>query len=344
MKRVATGLALFCAAAIVFYQASFFLAERLVRGESVAPSSPVEISTTELERLVVETLVPAVLKDATLLEDSTEVRGDDMGEWNSVRMSWQLPEGEDPERTASRLMGLAQEMAPQATVYRSQQEALVESLRIYVGKRLTHHIQLTPTLSQELPPRRNVPTDLAVVVLGLGQNGQETRAVLERRFPLTVAIEPYSPFALRQARDAILKHKEVLGYFEEPLRSEEELVRGLAAVHNATGIALHAPPQALPAKKLVDDSLYVLDSQGDIESDALRRATNSGVSVLKLDHAFEAGDLLKIQHIARVSTGLIVTVSVDEKDELEELLTWVENDAGREIRPVFLSELLNHQP
>ena len=340
MKRIATGLGLFCLAAFLFYKASFVLSERMVRGQSEAPALAVESSTTELERLVVETLVPAVLKDATLLEDATEIREDDMGEWNSVRMSWQLPEGEDPDRSASRLMALAQEMAPQAKVYRSQQEALVESLRIYVGKRLTHHIQLTPTLSQQLPPRRNTPTDLAVVVLGLGQNGQETKIVLERRFPLTVAIEPYSPFALRQARDAILKHKEVLSYFEEPLRTEEDLIRGLAAVPNATGIALHAPPQALPLKKLVDDNLYVLDSRGDIESDALRRATNSGVSVLKLDHAFQAGDLLKIQHIARVSTGLIVTVSVDEKEELEELLSWVETDAGREIRPVFLSELL----
>ena len=77
MKRIATGLALFCAAAFLFYKASFVLSERMVRGNSAPPALAVESSTVELERLVVETLVPAVLKDATLLEDATEIRSDE---------------------------------------------------------------------------------------------------------------------------------------------------------------------------------------------------------------------------------------------------------------------------
>ena len=342
MKRFAIGTVVFCLIALVLYQASFFFSARMIRGESEAPSNAVESTASELERLVVETLVPAVLKDATLIEDESEIRTDDMGEWNSVRMSWQLPEGTDPERSANRLMALTQEMAPQAKVYRSNQEALVENLRIYVGKRLTHHIQLTETLSDRLPPRPNNPTVLAVVVLGLGQDGQQSRTILERRFPLTVAIAPYSPFALRQARDAVIKHKEVLCYFDEPLKSNDELLRGLAAVPNATGVALNASPQALPVKKLLEDDLYLLDAQGDIESDAIRQATNSGVNILRLDHAFAADDSLKLQHIARVSEGLIVTVSVDAPEALSELLDWVGQDAGRDIRPVFVSELIEN--
>ena len=342
MKRFAIAIAAFCLTAFLFYKASFFFATRMIQGESEAPTSTVESTASELERLVVETLVPAVLKDATLLEDSTEVREDDMGEWNSVRMSWQLPEDADPDRSASRLMALTQEMAPEAKVYRSNSQALVESLRIYVGKRLTHHIQLTPTLSENLPPRRNTPTNLAVVVLGLGQDGQESRTILERPFPLTVAIEPYSPFALRQARDAVIKHKEVLCFFEDQVTTSDAFLRGLAAVPNSTGVVLQASPQALPVQKLLEDDLYLLDAQGGLESDALRQASNSGVTILRLDHAFSSGDLLRIQHIARVSTGLIVTVTVDQPEALSELLSWVANDAGREIRPVFVSELIEN--
>jgi polysaccharide deacetylase 2 family uncharacterized protein YibQ len=342
MKRLAVGLALLAVSALVIYKLSFFLAERMIYGEAEAPPNAVESTASELERLVVETLVPAVLKDATLIEDSSEERSDDMGTWNSISMSWQLPEGTDSDRVATRLMSLTAEIAPQTRVYRSTQDALVEDLRIYVGKRLTHHLRLHPTFSDRLPPAPNRPTNLALVVLGLGHNGVETRKILQRKFPMTVGIIPYTPFALRQARDAVVHHKEVLVFFDGPLKDADTLLKALLAIPNATGVALNAAPSQLPVKKLLEANLYLLDVQGEIESSALRDAANAGVNILRLDHSFSQGDTLRIRHLARVSEGLIVTAHVQDEDSLQTLLDWLEKDPPREIRPVFLSELIDY--
>ncbi len=341
MKSIAIGVALFALAALGFYRLSFFLTDQIVNGESKAPTTAIESTASELERLVVETLVPAVLQEAELTETVKEARSDDMGEWNSVTMTWRLPEGADPSRAATRLLKLTAEMAPQAHVYRSTQEALGEDLRIYVGKRLTHHLRLIPTLSEELPPVKNQPTQIAVVVLGLGHDGSESRTILSQPFPLSIGIVPYSPFALRQARDAIHKHKEVLAYIEHSLKQPEDLLKALLAVPNTTGVALKAPPTKLPVQKLLEKNLYVVDVRGEIESAALRQASNAGVKTLRLDHHFSEGDGLRLRHLARVSEGLIVTVLVTEKEALSDLFEWIEQSDRKEIQTVFLSELLN---
>jgi polysaccharide deacetylase 2 family uncharacterized protein YibQ len=341
MKNIAIRLSLFVALGFGFYQLSFSLSDRFVHGESKAPATAVESTASELERLVVETLVPTVLQDAELVENITEIRTDDMGEWNSIAMTWQLRENEDPARIATRLLTLTGEMAPQARVYRSSQDALVEDLRIYVGKRLTHHLRLIPTLSEKLPPQKSKPTQLAIVVLGLGANGSESRTILSEDFPMSVGITPYSPFALRQSRDAIHKHKEVLTYIDGPLNRPEDLLKALLAVPNSTGVALNTPPSELPVQQLLEKNLYLLDVQGEIESDALRQASNAGVKTLHLDHEYSQGDTLRLRHLTRVSEGLIVTVQVEKKQALADLLSLVKNANPKEIQPVFLSELLN---
>jgi polysaccharide deacetylase 2 family uncharacterized protein YibQ len=341
MKNIAFRVALFVLAALGFYRLSFFLTDQMVHGESEAPTTAIESTASELERLVVEILVPAVLQEAELTETLKEPRSDDMGDWNSVTMTWRLPTGADPNRTATRLLKLTAEMAPQAHVYRSTQEALVEDLRIYVGKRLTHHLRLIPTLSEKLPPVRDQPTQLAVVVLGLGFEGSESKTILSQPFPISVGIVPYSPFALRQARDAIHKHKEVLAYIENSLKQPEDLLNALLAVPNATGVALKSPPSQLPVQKLLEKNLYVVDVRGEIESAALRQASNAGVKTLRLDHHFSTGDGLRLRHLARVTEGLIVTVLVTEKDAISDLFEWIEQSDSKEIQTVFLSELLN---
>jgi polysaccharide deacetylase 2 family uncharacterized protein YibQ len=341
MKGIAIRVLVFAGVAFAVYQSSFFLADKMVHGNSKAPTTAIESTASELERLVMETLVPAVLQNAELTESNTELRSDDMGDWNSVTMTWNLPKGADPDRVATRLSKLTGEMAPQATVYRSNQDALVEDLRIYVGKRLTHHLRLIPTLSEDLPPARREATKVAVVAIGLGHDGSESSTILSQPFPMSVGIVPYSPFALRQARDAIHKHKEVLTYIVAPLKQPEDLVKALVAVPNATGVALQAPPAQLPVQKLFEKNLYLLDVQGNIESEALRMATNAGVQTLRLDHAFAKGDGLRLQHLARVSNGLIVTVQVKEKEAMADLFSWIEESDPKEIQPVFLSELID---
>ena len=90
--------------------------------------------------------------------------------------------------------------------------------------------------------------------------------------------------------------------------------------------------------KLRDDSLYLLDVNGELESDALRAASNAGIPSLRLNHAFKAGDELRLGHMARVSEALIVTVNASVKSDMDALSSWVQT--AEAIRPVFLSELL----
>ena len=125
---------------------------------------------TALEELVMETLVPAALSEAVLQDETETNEQDDQGTWKSHYMSWKLPEGEDPGRMALRLQQLAQELAPDSHVYVTTEDELDVDLRIYVGKRLTHHLHLEPTLSADLPPQGEEPALVALVVTGFGSH------------------------------------------------------------------------------------------------------------------------------------------------------------------------------
>jgi hypothetical protein len=308
------------------------------RGQLDATASPVV--QTRFEQLVIETMVPAILGDSTLETEERTARTDDEGEWSSTEMTWRLPQSSATARAADEMERMTAELAPHATVYRSSPEDNVEVLRIYLGKRLTHHITLQPTLSTLLPPQGEAPALLAIVVTGLGYNGSTDRQIIETEFPLTVAIEPFAPFALRDARDSLQHFKEVIVTASDNGMSDEEITEALSAVPNSTGLLLAPAPSELPHEELSETDHYMVALQASTETPAIRRATNEGVRLITSDLAVRDDGLLRFQHKLRTHSSIVVTLPATSQ-HLTELLDFVETAPQSLLRPVFLTEILD---
>ena len=339
VKRLLLPAVLVAFIALAIYQLSFFVASEALHPQTDAKSSELESDLPELVRLIDETIIPSVLKESSRIDYGTRTESDDLGSWDVQSQTWQLPVGVSNKALSTRLKQFTNDVAPDAKVYRNRKDELIEIIRIYVGKRLTHQIELIPTLSEILPPAPDKATLVAVAVLDLGQSGAESTTILKKEIPISVGILPYSPFALKQARDAVLQSKEVLVLVKNPIGSSDELLQAILAVPNATGVAIDSPPADLPISELKRKDFYILDIQGQTESAALRKAINSKIPILRVNHRFEEGDELRIRHLARVNPGLIITVSAKDKAATKSLLNWLSNVNPKEVRPVFVSEL-----
>ncbi len=297
---------------------------------------------TRFEQLVIETLVPAILGNAILEVEEKTSRTDDEGQWSSTEMTWRLPQTLDTRLVAAELEQMTDELAPHATVYRSSPEDNVEVLRIYLGKRLTHHLTLQPTLSTLLPPQGDTPALLAVVVTGLGHNGRADHEIIETEFPITVAIDPFAPFALRNARDSLHFFKEVIVTSTGDDLSSEDIASAISAVPNSTGLLLASAPREIPHAALSASDHYMLALPVSTETPAIREATSEGVRLITSNLSIGDDGLLRFQHQLRGQPYLVVTISATSQ-HLSELLDFIANAPQELLRPVFLSEILELQ-
>jgi len=342
VKRALGFVLGFALVIIMLYWAVIWRLSSLKSDDRAFDATVSPVVQTRFEQLVIETMVPAILGNATLVAEERTTRTDDEGEWTSTEMTWQLPQTLETDRVAAELGQMTSELAPHATVYQSSPDYNVEVLRIYLGKRLTHHLTIQPTLSTLLPPQGDTPALLAVVVTGLGHNGRDDRQIIESSFPLTVAIEPFAPFALRNARDSLHLFKEVIVAATSDDLSAEEISSGLSAVPNSTGLLLAPAPRELPIEALSSAHHYMLALQSSTETPAIREATSSGIRLLTSNLSIVDDGLLRFQHLIRSHPYLVVTLPADSQ-QLTELLDYVENAPESLLRPVFLSEIINYQ-
>jgi polysaccharide deacetylase 2 family uncharacterized protein YibQ len=343
MKPWIIRLLLLGLVATAFWKTTEFVARKWVMER---PKEPTRIGTglhTAIEELVVQTLVPAALSEATLLEEESEERSDDQGNWVSHFAAWKLKEGEEPKRTALRIQQLAQEIAPDSHVYVTTRNELDIDLRIYVGKRQTHHLQLIPTLSKRIPNQTGGPSRVAVVVTGLGSDGPLGQKIIEHSLPLTIAMLPYRAFTLRQSRLATVSHKEIILQLSENQNTNAEILEALLAVPQATGILIDRLPESLPMPHLGDAGLYLLDATGEVEGTILRTAKHAGIAVIRALDTLE-GDveeaLLRLQHLSRSESGLVVTVDATDS-ACDSVLDWLARVDPSEIRAAYLTEILD---
>ncbi len=317
------------------------LAERWIEGGPTT-ESPVTLQPALLQEVLETSLLPAVLKEAQLLESSAEERLDPAGTWMSHATRYQLEPGVAPDALAARLQGLAREAVPGADVYVTARDDLEVDVRIYAGKRLVHRLILVPTL-EELSKRSRgeAPALVAVVVLGLGQDARQDQAVLQADVPLSVGLVPFSPFALRMARDATRNHKEVLVELPAGVTTNAQAAEALMAVPGATGVVLRTPPQALAPDLLLSRSMVLLDATGTAEGTALRAARERGVPLLRRDDDL-SGDLRaslnRAHHVARKLGRVILVVDVSAGNAAQ-VVAWMNAADPRDLRPVFLSEV-----
>lgn len=329
--------------ATAFWKTTVFVARKWVLDPSMEPTQIGVSRHTAIEELVVQTLVPAALSKADLIQEDSEERVDDQGTWQSHFAAWKLKEGEEPQRTALRIQQLAQEIAPDTHVYVTTRNELDVDLRIYVGKRQTHHLQLIPTLSEKVPPQSGVPARVAVVVTGLGSDGPLGQTIIEHHLPLTIGMLPYRPFTLRQSRLATVNHKEIILQLSTHQNRNADIIEALLAVPQATGILIDRLPESLPMGHLLDSDLYLLDATGEVEGTILRTAKHAGIAVIRALDTLE-GDveeaLLRLQHLSRTETGLVITVKAGDS-ACDTVLSWLAGADPSEIRAAYLTEILD---
>ncbi len=241
----------------------------------------------------------------------------------------------DPQVLAGQIRALA--TAAGVELYVSQVDGLDAEIRIYAGPGVRHQLLLVPTLPADpQPPRvrtlRERPL-IALILSGLGDARRPPTTFTD--IPLTVAVQPYSPFALRLAHQAAMRWDEILldmtGMGEE-VRDRGRLSQALSAVPFATGVL----SDALPFSTLPGQPLGVI-----VQLEARRTVPLSIRSQwvpTQSSHRRSAMETLTRTRILAIQEGA-ATMSIDVNDpDLSAVLAWAGQTTA--FRMALVSEIL----
>ena len=335
MRKAIVPLLIVGVVAGVAWRVTSGLAEDVVGGGEVVDQG----ATAKEVRLaeIVDQLVDSELSDATILDDALE--GDE--EWPVRRIDARLPNGFDVADRAELIEGLVEDPrygdTPPIEAYVTTANELDVDVRVYVGKRLSHHLRLEPTLGsgpiEDPLARRQMPL-VALVISDVGPDAEGVQ-VLQSGIPLTVGIVPFSPFALRAARNAVISHKEVV----IDLQPGQPLDLAVDAVPYATGLLVTEPPgMDLDDALLADEDMYLLDAAGEIEPATLREARNAGIPVLRASEsvASDRDWAARAEHLAELHGAVVLMVPLSEADGA---IRWLHSRQA-DLRPAFANEVL----
>lgn len=246
-----------------------------------------------------------------------------------VRAIYRLPRGADNAQVVQRVRSYADEAGME--VYLRVVDGIDIELRAYHGPDLRHQLLLIPDLPD--PPRfskgvknPNRPL-LSIIVVGLGNSAAS--AIIEQPVPVTVAIEPFTPFALRISRRAANRWHEVLVDLPSGMTPNE----AQHAIPNATGLWVDgAPVRPLNAEDVV---VVPADRIGRRRIDGSRQARLLPVQQKERRTTMETWQ--RVRHIAaRSGVGALV---VDANDpELGEVLDWAAKAHLHGYRMVLATE------
>ncbi len=257
-----------------------------------AEAPPRTVTFEEVDRFLEDTLGRIGAEQVIRREDNDGI----------IRGIYQLPGGVETPMIAQRLRGFADEA--DIELYVSPVDGLDLEVRAYAGPKLRQQLLLVPDLPA--PPKirgsiRNPDRPmLSVVVTGVGDAGIDK--LLDIRAPITIAIKPYTPFALRTARIAASHWHEVIADVPPDMTPQE----AQRAVPLATGIWFDGTPVAplgtfdvvvVPADKVsgarAPQAIRVLAAQRSDRRDAmatLSRARHIAVKMGRAALVIEADD------------------------------------------------------
>jgi len=244
-----------------------------------------------------------------------------------IRGIYQLPKGAQTEMVGQRLRGFAEES--DIELYASPVDGLDLEIRAYAGPSLRHQVLLVPDLPAPPKFRKSVRAldrpMISIVITDLGESSADK--VLSIPVPVTVAIRPYTPFALRTARVAAENWHEVLADVPRTMTPQE----AQRAVPLASGIWFDGTPVAaldahdvvvVPADRIsgarTPDALRVLPVQRSDRRDAMQT-------------------LRRAQHIAARMGRSALVVAADDP-ALTEVLTWATKAYKQGYRIVLATE------
>jgi hypothetical protein len=291
-------------------------------GEDAAPTPTVAVTTPD----VIPEELDRFMEDALRRIGATEVisREDDDG---VIRGIFQLPRGTANSMVGQRLRRFAEEA--EMELYASPVDGLDLEVRAYAGANLRQQLLLVPDLPD--PPRFNKSIRsldrplIAIIVVDVGDASAD--AILKTTVPITVAIRPYTPFALRSARLAASSWHEVLAHVPREMTPQE----AQRAVPLATGIWFDGTPVAplgahdvvvVPADRVsgarTPDALRVLPAQRSDRQDSM-------------------STLNRARHIAARMGQSALVVTADDP-ALSDILAWAKRAHQDGYRLVLASE------
>ncbi|MGB0641241.1 MAG: divergent polysaccharide deacetylase family protein [Myxococcota bacterium] len=260
------------------------------------------VSSDEVDRFTQDILRQVAAVEVLSREDEDGI----------IRGIYQLPKGAKTETVSTKVRRLAKEA--DIELYASPVDGLDLEIRVYAGPSLRQQLLLVP----DLPPAPRFTKGpraldrplLALIVTGLG--GASADEILSINVPITVAVRPYTPFALRTARLAAESWHEVLVDVPKDLTPRE----AQGAVPLASGIWF----DGLPVAPLHENDVVV------VPADRVSGArANAGLRVLpaqRSDRRDAMATLDRARHIA-ARTGKSALI-VDASDEnLPQVLSWV---------------------
>ena len=244
-----------------------------------------------------------------------------------IRGIYQLPRGAQTAMIAQRLRGFADEA--NIELYASPVDGLDLEVRAYAGPELRQQLLLVPDLPT--PPTlkgalRNPDRPVvSIVVTDVGEASIDR--LLKTKAPITVAIKPYTPFALRTARIAASKWHEVIAHVPKNMTAQE----AQRAVPLATGIWYNGTPVA----PLGTHDVVVVPAEevsGARTPDGLRL-----VAAQSSDRRDSIATLNRTRHIAaRMGRSAMVIEATDPG--LPDVLAWATQAHTQGYRVVLASE------
>jgi hypothetical protein len=290
----------------------------------------------------VRTALPAVgLEGPILLEESLAGHTDARGSWSTWITRWRLPADRDAVATGRRLASLVSADRTELDTYVVENGSGAAEVRVYGGSRLAARLLLEPTLPEWPDVQTGTFPLLALVLDGVDHDPHASNSHLELAHPLAVALSPYSPYTLRMARDAVVRHKEVLARVEEDTTPAE----ALEAVPYATAVLITAPPRGEPdvqAGVLRAADVVVVDASPEgLPAAWMRALTDAGVPRIRAFRlpASGAADGLRAfrARVAREGSGVLV---VDADDPAAAAaLDSLSEAATHGLRPAFVAEV-----
>jgi len=275
------------------------------------------VSIEEVDRFLADTLKRLGAEEVLKREEDDAV----------IRGIYQLPRGAQTEMIAQRLRSFADESSIE--LYATPVDGLDLEVRVYAGPTLRQQILLVPDLPK--PPTlkgalRNPDRPmLSVIVTGVGEASIDK--LLNVNAPITVAIKPYTPFALRTARIAASKWHEVIAHVPKNMTPQE----AQRAVPLATGIWYDG---TLVAPLGTHDVVVVPADEvsGARTPDGMRM-----VAAQRSDRRNSIATLNRARHIAaRMGRSALVVEASDPG--LPDILKWAASAQRQGYRIVLASE------
>lgn len=312
----------FIGGGLLLWQAPDLLS-RILRDRPISSALSPEVNPEAVDALLAAAL-PAV-RAVPLVEE----------ERDGVRHGiYRLPPDTTPLDAANEIRTHAQ--IENIELYVSPVDGLDAEIRAYAGPALRQQLLLIPSLPKETrPPRVSTLRErplIALIVAGLG--AKRAPWLTAQTMPLTVAVRPYQPFSLRQARGAAQSWHEVLvdvRAHPESLRGSDALGKIMDAIPFCTGILSDTSPRV----PLSDPFAVFVQPGARGSTPAFLR--KHWVPAQRRQRRSAAETLSRTRLLA-VQNGAAAIVLEADDEELPEILDWAAKEQG--FRIALASEVL----